>query len=167
MRPRAFLFLQGPPGPLFRGLGEEMARRGIAVHRINLCGGDRLDWPGATDFRGRFSEWPVFVDKFIRENGITDLLLFGDCRPYHLAAHGMASLRGVRTHVLEEGYLRPDWMTLEREGVNARSNLSRDKSWFLEEARRLPPEVQLPRIRATFRRRARCRAACRAPPTSS
>ena len=156
MKHRAFLFLQGPPGPLFRLLGEEMSRQGIEVHRINLSGGDKLDWPeGATDFRGRFSEWPVFFDKFLTENRITDVLLFGDCRPYHLAAHGVASSRNVRTHVLEEGYLRPHWMTLEPEGVNARSTLPRDKHWFLNEARRLPPEPPSPPITSSFRRRAR------------
>ena len=153
---RRFLFLQGPPGPFFRRLGEEMAREGIPVHRINLNGGDRRDWPeGAVDFRGRFSEWPVFLDTFLRENGITDVLLFGDCRPYHLTAHGIAAARNVRTHVLEEGYIRPDWMTLEPEGVNARSRLSRDRNWFIEEARRLPPEPELPPITASFKRRAR------------
>ena len=153
---RRFLFLQGPPGPFFRQLGEEMAREGIPVHRINLNGGDRRDWPeGAVDFRGRFSEWPVFLDTFLRENGITDVMLFGDCRPYHLTAHGIAAARNVRTHVLEEGYIRPDWMTLEPEGVNARSSLSRDRNWFIEEARRLPPEPELPPITASFKRRAR------------
>lgn len=153
---RAFVFLQGPPGPFFRLLGAEMSKHGVSVHRINLSGGDRLDWPnGAVNFRGRFSQWPVFFDKFLRENRITDLLLFGDCRPYHLAAHGVAALRNVRTHVLEEGYLRPHWMTLEPEGVNARSTLSRDKNWFFREAGRLPPEPDLPPVTASFRRRAR------------
>jgi capsular polysaccharide export protein len=153
---RAFVLLQGPPGPLFRRVGEAIAARGVPVYRINLSGGDRYDWPdGAIDFRGRFSEWPVFFDTFLREKRITDLILFGDCRPYHVSAHGMAVLRGVRTHVLEEGYLRPDWMTFELEGVNARSTLSRDKAWFRQEAMRLPPEPNLPRIGATFRRRAR------------
>ena len=153
---RAFLFLQGPPGPLFRRLGEAMAARGVTVHRINLSGGDRKDWPdGAVNFRGRFSEWSVFLDKFLGEHGITDVLLFGDCRPYHVTAHGLAANRNIRTHVLEEGYLRPDWMTLEPEGVNARSTLSRDKAWFLKEAERLPPEPELPPITASFRRRAR------------
>ena len=133
-----------------------MAGRGYPVYRINLSGGDLRDWPDATiDFRGRFSEWPVFFDKFLREYQITDLVLFGDCRPYHVSAHGVARIRGIRTHVLEEGYLRPHWMTLEREGVNARSKLSRDKAWLREEARRLPPEPKLPPVTASFRRRAR------------
>jgi capsular polysaccharide export protein len=153
---RSFLLLQGPPGPLFRRLGEALARTGYLVHRINLSGGDLWDWPtGAINFRGRFSEWPVFLDKFLREQRITDLVLFGDCRPYHVTAHGIASLRNIRTHVLEEGYLRPHWMTLEPEGVNARSTLSRDKEWFRKEARRLPPEPDCPPITASFRRRAR------------
>lgn len=153
---RAFVFLQGPPGPLFRRLGAAMAAKGVPVYRINVSGGDRYDWPDeAVDFRGKFSEWPVFFDKFLRERRITDLVLFGDCRPYHVSAHGMAALRGVRTHVLEEGYLRPDWMTFELEGVNARSSLSRDKLWFRQEAMRLPAEPRLPSITASFRRRAR------------
>jgi len=154
--PRAFVFLQGPPGPLFRRLGAAVADAGVPVYRINVSGGDRYDWPdGAIDFRGRYSEWPVFFDKFLREHRITDLVLFGDCRPYHMSAHGMAALRGVRTHVLEEGYLRPYWMTFELEGVNARSSLSRVKTWFRQEALRLPPEPVLPPITASFRRRAR------------
>lgn len=153
---RAFLFLQGPPGPLFSRLGEALSAKGLPVHRINLSGGDRRDWPvGATEFRGRFSDWPVFFDNFLREHRITDLLLFGDCRPYHVSAHGIAALRGVRIHVMEEGYLRPDWMTLELNGVNAHSALSRDKGWILEEARRLPPQPDLPPITASFGRRAR------------
>lgn len=153
---RAFLFLQGPPGPLFHRLGHRLAGDGFPVYRINLSGGDRRDWPNPTgNFRGRFSEWPVFIDKFIREHRVTDLVLFGDCRPYHVSAHGVARIRGVRTHVLEEGYLRPHWMTLEPEGVNARSTLSRDKTWFRREASRLPPEPKLPPVTSSFRRRAR------------
>ena len=153
---RAFLFLQGPPGPLFYRLGEALEAKGLPVHRINLSGGDRRDWPtGAAEFRGRYSDWPVYLDAFLRKHGITDLMLYGDCRPYHVSAHGIAELRGVRIHVMEEGYLRPDWMTLELDGVNARSTLSRKKGWFVEEARKLPPEQDSPPITSSFGRRAR------------
>lgn len=124
--------------------------------RINLGGGDRLDWPTrAVDYRGTFSEWPTFVDQIMRERGITDLLLFGDCRPYHLKAHGIAKLRNIRTHVLEEGYIRPHWMTLELDGVNARSPIRRNKEWIYAEASKLDAGPELADVTASFKRRAR------------
>jgi capsular polysaccharide export protein len=137
-------------------LATSMRDRGMKVERINICGGDRADWPeAATNFRGRFRDWPVFFDNFLREHQITDILLFGDCRPYHVSARGVAALRGVRTYVLEEGYLRPHWMTLELDGVNGHSRLARNKDWLIEQARGLAPEPYLPPITATFRRRVR------------
>jgi capsular polysaccharide export protein len=153
---RAFLFLQGPPGPLMHDLATAMRDRGMTVERINICAGDHVDWRGpATDFRGSFRDWPVFFDNFLREHQITDILLFGDCRPYHVSARGVAGLRGVRTYVLEEGYLRPHWMTLELDGVNGYSRLTRNKEWVLEQARGMAPEPYLPPVTANFRRRVR------------
>ena len=153
---RAFLFLQGPPGPLLHRLALAMRGRGVAVERINICAGDCVDWPErATNFRGRFRDWPVFFDNFLRKHRITDILLFGDCRPYHVSARRIADLRGIRTHVLEEGYLRPHWLTLELDGVNGYSRLRRDPDWFLEQARLLPPEEDLPPVTASFQRRVR------------
>jgi capsular polysaccharide export protein len=153
---RAFLFLQGPPGPLLHQLATTMRGHGLKVERINICGGDRVDWPEpATEFRGRFRDWPCFIDNFLREHQITDILLFGDCRPYHVSARRVAALRGVRTFVLEEGYLRPHWMTLELDGVNGYSRLARNKEWLLDEASMLPPEPFLPPVTSTFRRRVR------------
>ena len=155
-REKAFLFLQGPPGPLLHRLALAMRERGVKVERINICAGDRVDWPErATNFRGRFRDWPMFFDNFLREHGITDILLFGDCRPYHVSARGIAALRGVRTHVLEEGYIRPNWMTLERDGVNGHSRLARNKDWLFHYASTLPPEPYLPPVTSNFRRRVR------------
>lgn len=153
---RAFLFLQGPPGPLLHQLATSMREAGVKVERINICAGDEVDWPeAATNFRGRFRDWPCFFDNFLREHQITDILLFGDCRPYHVSARRVAALRGVRTYVLEEGYLRPHWMTLELDGVNGYSRLTRNKDWVIEQAKAMPPEPYLPPIRASFRRRVR------------
>lgn len=153
---RQFLFLQGPPGPFFRDLAGALAEHGCGVHRINLSGGDRYDWPdAATNYRGRKRNWPMFLDRFLRAHAITDMVLFGDCRPMHQAALRMAQLRGVHIHVYEEGYIRPDWMTLERDGVNGHSPMERDPAAILAEARQLPPVPQLPPITAEFKRRAR------------
>ena len=153
---REFLFLQGPPGPFFRLLGHELAGRGLGVHRINLSGGDRYDWSeGAIDYRGREAKWPLYFDRFVQDNRITDVVLFGDCRPMHQAALRLAQLRGIHIHVYEEGYIRPDWMTLERDGVNGHSNFERDPEVILALAKWLPEIPKLSPITASFGRRAR------------
>ncbi|MEO0030538.1 MAG: hypothetical protein RIS94_296 [Pseudomonadota bacterium] len=153
---RTFLFLQGPPGPFFPILAKRIRALGGAVHRINICGGDRYDWRDeAIDYRGRMKRWPLWFDRFIRREGITDLVLYGDCRPMHQSALRMAQMRGIQVHVFEEGYIRPDWMTLERDGVNGHSRFNRDPDAIREAARQLPPIPHLPSITASFRRRAR------------
>jgi capsular polysaccharide export protein len=153
---RSFLFLQGPPGPFFRMLGERLRTLGHAVHRINLSGGDLYDWPAdSTDFRGRKAAWPAYFDRFVRAHGITDLIVYGDCRPVHQAAIRLARLRQVRVFVFEEGYIRPDWMTLERDGVNGYSSFDRDPELIMSAGKWLPDVPTLPSITSDFRRRAR------------
>ncbi|HVF36643.1 MAG TPA: capsular biosynthesis protein [Sphingomicrobium sp.] len=153
---REFLFLQGPPGPFFRLLAKELGLLRHGVHRINLSGGDRYDWPsGADNYRGTMSNWPMYFDRFVRANRISDLIVYGDCRPVHRAALRMAKLRGIRVFVFEEGYIRPDWMTLERDGVNGHSAFDKDPELILASSRWLPEIPPLPPITADFRRRAR------------
>jgi capsular polysaccharide export protein len=65
--------------------------------------------------------------------------LFGDTRAVHLPAIRLARQRNVRVHVFEEGYLRPYWVTVERDGVNAHSPLPRDPAWYLEARQALKP----------------------------
>ena len=133
---RSFLFLQGLATPFFVSLARAVAGRGHAVHRINICGGDGLFWPrlGAVHFRGRFADWRGFLGAYLRRTEITDIVLFGDCRPYHRVAVDLARGRGIAVHVFEEGYFRPDWITLERDGTNAFSSLPRDAAALLAEA---------------------------------
>ena len=85
---RAFLFLQGMATRFFERLGKALAARGHAVYRVNFNGGDQAFWrlPGAVDFGGREHEWPEFLDRLIVDKAISDLILFGDCRPLHRAA---------------------------------------------------------------------------------
>jgi capsular polysaccharide export protein len=154
---KTFLFLQGPHGPYFAMLADALREHGHRALRININGGDKVDWPGdATDYRGTFRNWPLFFDDFIVNHGVSDLILYGDCRPYHTSAHGMARLRGVRVHVVEEGYIRPDFLTLQDDGVNGNSTLPLDPQWYLEQGQGLPEyDDSLPPVPSTFRSRAR------------
>lgn len=155
-RRRAFLFLQGPPGPFFSRLGDALRAAGHAVWRVNFNGGDRHGWDGpALDYSGSADGWPAFFQQVVSERGITDLLLFGDCRPLHRSAHILAKLNNLLIHVFEEGYIRPDWVTMELDGVNGNSLLSRDPDWYLAEAAHLPPVPVHPPVDSSFERRAR------------
>jgi capsular polysaccharide export protein len=60
----------------------------------------------------------------------------------------------VPVHVFEEGYIRPDWVTLELGGVNGHSSLPRDPQWYRDTAAALPPVPQHSQVPSSFRRRA-------------
>lgn len=138
-RPATFLFLQGIASPFFTDLGRALTLRGHKVRRINLSSGDWLFWRrGADNYRGPRDGWGAYVGSYILRHGVTDIVLFGDCRPYHAAAREAALPLGIRIHVFEEGYLRPNWVTCELGGVNGHSSLPRDADEIRAIARRLP-----------------------------
>ena len=115
---RQFLFLQGLAGPFFSHLGRRLAEHGHGSHRIHFNGGDRINWRegNATDYRGNLDRWAPFFSRYIHARGITDVVLFGDCRPLHKVAIAIAKGAGLQIHVFEEGYIRPDFVTLEKGG---------------------------------------------------
>lgn len=153
---RNFLLLQGPAGSFFARLGARLRGNGDRVFRIHFNGGDRLFWRGggAEDYPGGAAQWPEFLGERLTRWGITDVVLFGDCRPLHRSAVRIARLRGIRVHVFEEGYLRPNWLTLELNGVNRHSPLPREPEWYREAARELPPWNPGIAVPSSFPRRA-------------
>jgi capsular polysaccharide export protein len=153
---RSVLMLQGLMGPLFRRLGQGLMQAGYKVHKVNFNGGDRAFWqlPGAIDYRGTMEAWPEALSRLLDEHAVTDLMLFGDSRDHHRAATRVCIGRGIAVHVFEEGYIRPDWVTMELGGVNGNSSLSRDPQWYREVAAALPPVPEHMKVPSSFRRRA-------------
>lgn len=125
---RAFLFLQGPSSPFFALIAGALEERGHRTHRINLCVGDQLFWrrAGAVNYRGRLADWPAYIAGFLERHGISDLVLLGEQRDHHRLAIEAAQARGIRVTVTDFGYLRPDWIILERDGMSAHSRFPRD-----------------------------------------
>jgi len=153
---RNVLLLQGLMGPLFRRLGQALRRDGYGVHKVNFNGGDRLFWrlPNGIDYRGSPAEWPAALASLIADRQITDVVLFGDCRPMHIVAINVCRDLHIPVHVFEEGYIRPDWVTLELGGVNGHSTLPRDPAWYRAQAAALPPAPEHHPVPSSFRRRA-------------
>ncbi len=153
---RSFLFLQGPCTFFYDHLSNRLANEGHSVHRVNFCTGDVLYWRGENGrwFRGLLEHLPDFFRALYRRYDITDQVLFGDRRPVHRSAVEHGEAFGVRTHVFEEGYFRPWWVTLERDGVNGHSLLPRDPDWFAEVGRWLPEPSQPVAFHSPFYKRA-------------
>lgn len=120
---RVFLFLQGPLSTYYSEVAAELQATGSRVHKIHLCGNDIADWSHGDPihYSGGLEDWPEFLADTAHGLGITDIVLHGDRRPYHIPAIEWALANSVQVHVTELGYLRPDWMTIEPFGVSVRS----------------------------------------------
>lgn len=117
---RRVLLLQGPPTRFFSVLQRAFLARGVPAERVLLHAGDWLRARGrGISFRGTLAQFDPFLDRLIRERGITDVLYFADRLPYHRIAARVAERCGAIPYALENGYLRPDWLTLEPGGMGA------------------------------------------------
>lgn len=127
-KPRVYLFLQGHPSRLWRDQFDELSRRGARCLKVNLNLADSVFWRGGPSvaYRGSLSGWPAWLEDLCRREGVTDILYFGDQHPYHRAARAVADPLGIACWVVEFGYLRPDWITLERDGMGPLSHFPRD-----------------------------------------
>ena len=149
--PRSFLFLQGPISDFFDRLGRALIARGHHVHRINLHFGDALFWHlPATPFRGHFDEWRAFIGEMLETHQVTDLVMHGDRRPYHIVAAEEARARGIGVIATDLGYVRPDWITLERDGMSTYSRFPREPAAIQALARRFPVPELTPRFHTPF-----------------
>ncbi|MDQ9172266.1 capsular biosynthesis protein [Oxalobacteraceae bacterium R-40] len=125
------LLLQGPVGPFFSRLRKDLELLSSTVFKINLNGGDWFFYSKKSiQYRGSIDEWPAFLTQLIARLHIDAIILFGDCRIYHRTAIEIARRVNVEIKVFEEGYFRPDYITLEGSGVNGYSLLAKDASHY-------------------------------------
>ncbi len=128
MAERHFLIVQAPFGRFSRRLAERLRADGHRVSRVIFNGGDLFNWGFANAFffqapTGRFRRW---IGRTMAREGVTDLITYGDGHYYTEEAAKEARATGIAVSCLEQGYLRPNWITLERNGVNGKSSLPKD-----------------------------------------
>ena len=124
----------------WRELGATFAANGHRVVKINCNFGEQWYWRrlSAWNYRGRFKNWPRYLRRFIEAQNVTDIIYYADRLPYHVAAAELARELDVRTFVVENGYLRPDWITLGREGMSAYSHFPSDPGKIRQIAAQVP-----------------------------
>lgn len=120
------LLLQGPNGPFFYRLCRVLRSFGSEVWKVNFNGGDDVFYRGdnVIRFRGPMTVWNVYLRDLVAKLGVDAIVVFGSARRHHRIAARVAKTMGIAFWVFEEGYVRPNYITLERDGVNADSPLA-------------------------------------------
>ncbi|MGH7021495.1 MAG: capsular biosynthesis protein [Brevundimonas sp.] len=100
--------------------------------------GDAANWrqAGGIRFNESASRWPERVVAL--SCGYTDIIVFGEGGPYNQGVLSQVDRMGASVWVLENGYFRPDWVTVERNGVNASSGLPRQAGGYAAPTPPLP-----------------------------
>ena len=133
------LLLQGPVGPFFRRFAEDLRRRGTRVTKVNFNAGDALFFRGkdVIAYDGKLEAWPDTFRRLVTERKIDAVFVFGDQRPIHRPVIAIAKELGIAVWAFEEGYLRPNFVTLERDGVNGNSTMPKEAAAY--RGLKLPP----------------------------
>ncbi len=128
---KRILLVSAPFGPFARVFADELRRRGATVTRMLFSAGDALWWGTRRDtraFTGSAEAWAE--DVVAQTSAFTDILVFGESGPYNGAVLARLPEIKARVWVLENGYFRPNWVTLERNGVNGNSSLPKSRQVF-------------------------------------
>ncbi|MFM7532741.1 MAG: capsule biosynthesis protein [Rubrivivax sp.] len=134
-------------GPFFARLAHDLREHGATPFKVDFNGGDWLfgcsgSFERRFAYRGPAAGWPDYLARLVERLRIDTVLLFGDCRPLHRPVIGLLAERGIRVGVFEEGYIRPDYITLEPEGVNSHSSLPADPAFYRRQASPVLPAAR-------------------------
>lgn len=106
--------------------------KGIAksVHKINFNGGDWIFYPfGAVNYTGEPNRIGEFLIEYVKRHKIDAVVMFNDCKQVHSIAKRVLSDM-VEIYVFEQGYIRPDFITFERDGVNGFSKIPKHPDFY-------------------------------------
>jgi len=131
VKEKNILFLQGPMGNFFKNVAIYLEKKGANTF---FLGFNLADWffsyKNYTAYKGKVEDFEEFFERFLEKNRIDKICLLGDCRIYHKKAIKIANKKRIDVYVFEEGYVRPDFVTCEKWGVNNFSLIPRKKEFY-------------------------------------
>ena len=135
------LLLMGPIGLFFARFCHYLRSCGIPVTKV-MFPLREFGFPSAVrvPYSGSMDEWRPFLRGVLKDKGIRHVFMYGDFIIPHRIAIEEAQKLGIEAWVFELGYLRPNYVTLEKERVNSRSNLNQPVDFY----RSLPAVNALP-----------------------
>ena len=133
---QVILLLQGPVGDFFTQLSQWLEQQQKSVYKINFNGGDEYFYPESKAntfaFTDKMENFHAFLSDFTQRHAIDSIICFGDTRQMHQIAKDIALEKKINFWIMEEGYFRPFFITLEKDGFNAFSPIPREADFFLK-----------------------------------
>lgn len=115
------LLLQGPMGNFFKIFSDWLNTKNIQTFKINFNGGDGFFFRSnqhVFDYTESFDHFDGWLVSFIQHHAIDAIVCFGDCRLQHRIAKRVCIQLNIKFFAFEEGYIRPNYITFEQDGVN-------------------------------------------------
>lgn len=126
------VLLQGPVGNFFARLSKKLKQNNAKVSKINFNGGDFFFYPFGTRCKVLKDNLENFYKEFFKQKNAQAVIMYNDCRFVHSVAIKVAKSLNLDIWIFEEGYLRPNFITLEKNGVNAHSSIPKDKNFYID-----------------------------------
>lgn len=123
------MLLQGPIRPFFRWLKKEFEQAGYRVFKVNFNGGDQLFYSSGISYRHCHNSFRDYIRNFMKSAGVTQVYLYGDCRPLHRTAVEVANELCIPVRVFEESLRR-----LEATYLGASSSIAEESAIRIQEA---------------------------------
>ena len=120
------LLLQGPIGPFFRALQDKLNANGFDAWRVNFNAADRLHSgrKKTLNFKSAPSDFERWLTELLMTMDFQAVIVFGATKPIHKIARLLCHRMSIPVISLEEGYVRPGYVTVEPSGNNAESPLA-------------------------------------------
>ena len=139
----------GPLGLFFARLAKHLESRGVPVTKVCFPLKE-FGFPARQQvhYDGSMADFQLFLRALVLKRGIRHLFMYGDfIDPHRLAIELVQQMNEehalpffIEAWVFELGYIRPNFVSLELERVNARSNLNQPVSFY----QALPPVEDIP-----------------------
>ena len=143
------LLLMGYIGTFFTRMARHLEAEGVEVYKVSFPLHE-FGFPAhqRLPYSGPMGDFRAFLRMQIQERGIRHVFMHSDVPiPHRIALDLCAELRqqghAIDCYVFELGYLRPNYVTLERDGVNARSALNKPAEFY----QCLPAQQVIPQAR--------------------
>ena len=133
------LFLMGPIGSFFSRLSSYLAKKEIKTYKISF---PLYEFGFSKSKRIYFNKdilsFKEFLKQVILKKEIKHIFMYGNVLIPHRQALDLSQelqKEGIKinTHIFELGYLRPNFVTLESDGINFTSSLILNKDFYMQQ----------------------------------